>query len=211
MLIPKKLLRISNIALAALLLALLLCQLMPFWTFPACTCEGSCFSKYDDPSCKACSIYYKWCVNLDESLLSGLAREDVKDTSKPWTASIQQYTWLPTFESCKGITEYFQNEYNEGDYEFMVKDMAGMPVLVFFFALIGAYFGIAASAKPLGSIFGLVTGIVATITYLTEPIFQAGMYWQVHLGVSIAITVVALIPTSEYIARAAHWLNPKAH
>lgn len=212
MLIAKKLLRVSNIALAVLLLALLLLQLAPFWTFPACTCEGSCADQFTaDSTCKACDIYFKWCQNLDPALHSGLKAEDIRDTSKEWSVSIQHYTWMPTFESTKGITEYFGSIFDTSDYEFMVKDMAGMPIMVFFFALIGAYFGIGQSSKPLGSIFGLVTGITATITYLTAPIFQMGALWQVHLAVSIAIAVVALVPTAEYIARAIHWLNPKAH
>ena len=212
MLISKKWLRVSNIALAVLLLALLALQFTPFWTFPACTCTGSCADKWTaDASCEACSIYFKWCQNLDASLLTGLTADEVRDTSKEWTASIQQYTWLPTFETCKGITEYFGNIFNEGDYEFMVKDMATMPVVVFFFALIGAYFGFTQSDTPLWSIFGLVAGVLAVVSYLTQPIFQMGMGWQAHLAVAIAITVIALVPTSEYLARAAHWLNPKAH
>lgn len=212
MLISKKWLRVSNIALAVLLLALLALQFMPFWTFPACTCSGSCADKFTaDSSCDACSVYFKWCQNLDPSLHTGLKAEDIRDTTKEWSVSIQHYTWLPTFESTKGITEYFGNSFNTGDYEFMVKDMATMPVIVFFFALIGAYFGFFQSAKPLGSIFGLVAGILATVTYLTAPIFQMGAGWQIHLGVAIAITVVALVPTVEYVARAIHWLNPKAH
>lgn len=212
MLISKKWLRVSNIALAVLLLALLVLQFMPFWTMPACTCSGSCADKFTaDSSCEACSVYFKWCQNLDPSMHTGLKVEDIRDTSKEWSISIQHYTWLPTFESTKGITEYFGSIFNTGDYEFMVKDMATMPVIVFFFVLIGVYFGFMQSTKPLGSIFGLVAGILATVTYLTAPIFQMGTGWQIHLGVSIAIIVVALVPTVEYIARAAHWLNPKAH
>ena len=212
MLISKTWLKISNIALAVLLLALLALQLTPFWTFPACTCTGSCADKFTaDSSCDACKIYFKWCQNLDPTLHTGLKAEDIRDTSKEWTLSIQHYTWMPTFESTKGVTEYFGKLYNTGDYEFMVKDMATMPVIVFFFALIGAYFGIAQPTKPLWSIFGLVAGIAAVVAYLTLPIFQLGMGWKIHLGVAIAITVVALVPTAEYIARAINWLNPKAH
>lgn len=212
MLISKKWIRVSNIALAVLLLALLVLQFTPFWTFPACTCSGSCADKFTaDSSCEACSVYFKWCRNLDPTLHTGLKAEDIRDTSEAWSVSIQHYTWLPTFESTKGITEYFSSIFNTSDYEFMVKDMATMPVIVFFFVLIGAYFGFIQSSKPLGSIFGLVVGVLSTVTYLTTPIFQMGAGWQIHLGVAIAITVVALVPTAEYIARAAHWLNPKAH
>ena len=209
MIISKTLLRISNILLAALMLVLLGLQCMPFWTMPACTCDGSCSSQFTaDSSCEACSIYFKWCVNLDPTLHTGLKAEDIRDTSEEWQVSIQQYTWLPTFESTKGVTEYFQNEYNTKDYEFMVKDMATMPVVVFFFALIFAYFGFFKSDKPIWSIFPLIAGVFAVITYLTQPIFQCGDYWQVHMGVAAAISVIALIPTVEYIGRAIRWFIP---
>ena len=212
MFLPKKLIRISNIALAVLLLALLVLQLMPFWSFPVCTCTEGCDGAFVmNENCEACSIYYKWCCKLDRSQQAGLAEADIRDTTKPWAVSIQRFIWMPTFENTDGVLEYFDDMYSTKDYTFMVKDISLMPIMVFFFALIGAYFGLFKSQKPLWSIFGLVTGIYSTYTYLTAPIYQLGQYWQVHLGVAIAIAVVALIPTIEYIARAIRWLNPKAN
>lgn len=215
--VSTKWIRICNIACAVLLLALLACQLMPFWTMPACTCEGSCepaenrFSAAKvDPTCKACSITYKWCVNLAPEYRAGVDESKLLDTSEDWTISIQKYIWLPGFESSKGVTEYFQAQYNDAatEYEFMVNDIKDMPVLVFFFSLIGAYFCIAKSGSPLSSIFGLCAGVGAVIGYLTMPIFQAGMLWQVHLVVAVLVVLSTLVPTYEYIRRACVWLNP---
>ena len=216
--VSKKWLQICNIACAVLLLALLICQLLPFWTMPGCTCSGSCEpapNKFTDPkvdpTCKACTITYKWCQNLEAKYQAGTDPDKLKDTTKDWTVSIQQYVWLPTFECSKGVTEFFQAEYNnpETDYKFMVNDIKGMPVLVFFFALLGAYFGIASSKNPLSSIFALCTSIGAVKGYLTMPIFQAGMLWQVHLVIAILIGLIALIPTYEYLRRAVVWLDPR--
>ena len=213
--ISTKWLRVCNISCAVLLLALLICQLLPFWTMPACTCTGSCEpapNKFSDPkvdsSCAACSITYKWCSNLDLKYRAGTDPDKLLDTSKEWTVSIQQYIWLPGFESCKGVTEYFSSVYNTEDYSFMLNDVKDMPVLVFFFSLLGAFFGLAKSDKPLSSIFALCTGISAVVGYLTQPIFQSGMLWQVHLALAILITLFSLVPTYEYIRRAICWLNP---
>lgn len=214
--ISTKWIRICNIACAVLLLALLVCQLLPFWTMPGCTCEGSCEpapNKFTDPkvdpTCEACSITYKWCRNLAAEYRAGTDPDKLLDTSEDWAVSIQQYVWLPTFECSKGVTEYFSNMYTTDDYEFMVNDIKDMPVLVFFFALLGAFFGFYKSSNPLSSIFALCTGIGAVNGYLTMPIFQLGAMWQVHLVIAILVTLAALVPTYEYIRRAIDWLNPK--
>lgn len=213
--ISTKWIRLCNIACAVLLLALLVCQLLPFWTMPACTCEGACepapnrFSDPKiDPSCKACTVTYKWCQNLAPEFRAGTDPDKLKDTTKDWTVSIQQYTWLSDFECSKGVFEFFSKIFNTDDYTFMLNDIKDMPVLVFFFSLIGAYFGFAKSKNPLSSIFALCTSISAVVGYLTQPIFQMGMLWQVHLVVAILIGLAAVLPTVEYIRRAIDWLNP---
>lgn len=217
--ISTKLIRICNIACAVLLLALLVCQLLPFWTMPGCTCTGSCEpapNKFTDPktdpTCKACSVTYKLCKNLEAKYRAGSDPSKLKDTSKDWMLSIQQYIWMPSFECSKGVTEYFHTVYDDpaNDYEFMVNDIKDMPILVFFFSLIGAYFGIIKSKNPLSSIFALCTSISAVSAYLTMPIFQTGAMWQVHLVVAVLVGLVSLIPTYEYIRRTIIWLNPKA-
>lgn len=214
--ISTKWIQTCNIICAVLLLALLVCQLLPFWTMPGCTCEGSCEpapNKFSDPktdpTCEACSITYKWCKNLDAKYHAGTDPAKLKDTSKDWTLSIQQYVWLPTFECSKGATEFFSSIYNTEDYTFMVNHIKDMPVLVFFFSLLGAFFGISKSKAPLSSIFALTTGISAVQAYLTQPIFQSGMLWQVHLVIAALIGLIALVPTYEYLRRAIVWLNPK--
>lgn len=216
MTISTKWIKLCNIICAVLLLALLVCQLLPFWTMPACTCTGGCepaanrFSDPKiDPTCKACTVTYKWCKNLDPKYQAGTNKATQLDTSEDWTVSIQQYTWLSKFECCKGVTEYFGSIFNTEDYTFMLNDIKDMPVLVFFFSLLGAFFGIFQSKKPMSAIFGLCAGVGATVSYLTMPIFQMGWLWQVHLVLGILAALFSLVPLTEAVFRALKWLNPK--
>ena len=139
----------------------------------------------------------------------------IPEVREPVKIAIQEYVWMPTFERCDGVFDYFDGIYSidnpgkDNDYEFMLKDIVLMPVIVFFFSLVGGFLGIYKSDKSWVSIFALVTGIAAIIGYLTQPIFQTGALWQVHLGVGIAIFLVSLVPTADYILRAIRWLNPK--
>lgn len=239
MTISTKWIRIGNIACAVLLLALLALQLFqPFWTMPACICTEECTKAKNlaesdkiNTDCPACagyaSIKVKTCLWCKERpITTQLEAKEVsnRDYSEEWTVTIQQYTWMPTFTNTKGVTEYFTAEYKDRSintaeynsgvtgtgYEFMVKDFVLMPVIVFFFGLIGGYLGIANSKNPLVSIFALVTGIFVVKDYLTIEIFQRGMLWQVHMGIGIAIILFALIPTAAYVLRAIKWCNPKA-
>lgn len=204
--IATKWVRLCNIICGILLIALLVCQFLPFWTMPACTCTDTC-TKFDtNPDCGACKYYFKWCLHLSDEDV-GLGKER-GDYSKPWTISIQQYTWMPTFDSCDGATEYFTEILSTDDYEFMVKDVVLMPVLVFFGALFGAYFCLIRSKNPLCSIIPLIVGIAGIAGYLTLPIFQLGALWQVHVVLSALMLLLSLVPTVEYVSRAIDWLNP---
>lgn len=187
--------------------------------------------------CPACKGYARikngktpvvpiWCKarklnSIEAKQVSGI------DSSKEWTVTIQQYAWMPTFASTVGVTEYFRSLYDDyspyageydqlvalgggSEYTFRVKDMVLMPVIVFFFGLIGGYLCLFKSKNPLCSIFPLVTGIWVVKDYLTLHVFQIGKWWQIHMGIGIALIAFALIPTAAYILRAIKWLNPKA-
>jgi hypothetical protein len=239
MTISTKWIRICNIACAVLLLALLALQtFQPFWNLPGCTCTTECTKAQNlmdsdkiDMNCPACapfaSIKVKACVWCKERpKTTELDAKEVanRDTAKDWTLSIQHYTWMPTFPSTKGVTDYFTSMYKDRSinnsefvsgvtgtgYSFMVKDFVLMPVIVFFFGLIGGYLGIAKSKNPVVSIFALVTGIWVVKDYLTLHIFRIGNLWQLHMGIGIAIILFALVPTAAYLLRIIKWCNPKA-
>lgn len=214
--ISTKWIRICNFVCAALLIALLICQLLPFWTMPACTCAGSCEpaeNKFSDPkidtTCEACTVTYKWCRNLEKKYQAGIDSSKLKDTTKEWTVSIQQYTWLPTFESCKGVTEYFGTIFNTDDYEFMVNDIKNMPFFVFAFCAVGIYVMFTQPKKPLWCFCSLGASIAAIIGYLSHPIFRMGMMWQLHLVVAVLVGLASLINLYECFRRAVVWLDPR--
>ena len=211
--ISTKLVRLCNIVCAVLMLALLVMQLLPFWTFPACNCTGKCEKFRGNEDCPMCSVYYQACVNIPaEELSAGTNRLDY---SKEWKLSIQQYVWTPTFDECGGATEYFGGIFDTKEtattpeYEFMVKDIVLMPVLILVCAVFDAYLGFTKSGNSLTSIFALVAGVAGTVGYLTQPIFQLGAMWQVHLALSAVVLVISLVPTAEYLTRAVKWFLPK--
>ncbi len=215
--ISNKWIRLCNITCAVLLLALLVCQLLPFWTMPGCTCTGSCApgkNKFEDPTidptCKACTVTYKWCVNLAPEHMAGTDPNKLLDTSEDWQVSIQQFIWFPKLEFTKGVMEYFDSVYTTDTYEFMLNDIKDMPVAVFFFALISAYLCFFVNPKnPIFAVLPLFTGIISIKTYLTMPIYQTGMLWQVHLVIAILATLISIVPICECIFRAIHWLDPR--
>lgn len=211
--ISKKLVQLCNITCAVLMIVLLVLQFLPFWTFPACNCTGKCEKLDANADCPMCSVYYKACVNIPaEELSAGTNRLDY---SKEWKLSIQQYTWTPTFDHCGGATEYFGGIFDVAEtettpeYEFMVKDIVLMPILVLVGTIFGAYFCFTKSGNSLCSIFCLIVGIAGTYGYATMPIFQMGALWQVHLALSVLILLGSLAPTVEYIIRAINWCDPR--
>ena len=204
--ISKNVIRLCNIACAVLMIALLVLQFLPFWTFPACNCTTKCEKLDFNANCPMCSAHYKTCVHIPlEELTAGTDRLDY---SKEWTVSIQQFTWTPTFDSCDGATEYFQKMYNTDDYEFMVKDIVLMPILVLFGTAFGAYFCLFKSNKALSGIFPLIVGIAGVVGYLTLPVFQLGAMWQLHMALAAVVLVISLVPMAECIFRVIDWCTP---
>ena len=61
--ISKKWLRLSNLICAILMVALLVLQFLPYWTFPACTCSELCKKLKYDKDCPLCRATYKLCVH----------------------------------------------------------------------------------------------------------------------------------------------------
>lgn len=109
----------------------------------------------------------------------------------PVQVSMQKYIWMPTFDSCAGVTDYFKSVYGDS---FRVNDIVLMPALTLILAVCGAFFGLFKSSKPWGYVLAFIAGLLATVTYLTQPIFQLGAGWQNHLYISIAMLVISAIP-----------------
>lgn len=190
----------------------------------SCVCETKCSSKSNAlETCPICTEKWRLCVaesrvattdaTVDpteatvESTEPAETAEPIEETAdekkelvltpvapipenrEGVTVSIQEYVWLPTFDGCIGVTEYFESEYDD----FKINDIILMPALTLILAAAMVFFG-ALKNKPWACLLAFIAGLLATVTYLTQPIFQAGIGWQTHLYISIAVLVVAAIP-----------------
>lgn len=148
------LIRLCNFALVVVMLAMLVCQFLPFWT---------------------------------------VGEEQV---------SMQEYTWITWDHGA--LTKQLQKEVNP---DFMVKDF----VMVSFFMLVGCVLGIIfCLIKRNSAAIALIPfclGILGIWGYLTKPVLQIGFLWQLHLGVSIALAVVALVPLSVCVIKMIDWFK----
>lgn len=212
--VSKPLIRICNLAAAVLLVALLVCQFLPFWGLPTCSCteqDKACEkpnllgNHFTNEECEACQIYYKWCFKTEPTKKN----PNPIDHTKVVMVSIQQYTWTPTFNASAGTTEYFGSLYNTEDYTFMAKDIVLMPVMVCLLGIVALYFAITASKHPLVGFIPLVTSGYAAYTYLTMPVYQLGNLWQLHLALAIVSFLFAVVNVYECIRRAIIWLDPR--
>lgn len=123
---------------AVLLLALVVCQFMPFW----------------------------------------IAEEE--------SASIQAYVWFPQENKDVGnmLTKAVDVNLN---------DLVLMPIIVLVSGVVGAIFCAAMQKKVWAAICPLACGIAGIYGYLTQPAFQLGSMWIVHLLLSIVILLLGII------------------
>lgn len=116
--------------------------------------------------------------------------------------SIQQYTWFTW--NCEALTDHIVDNVNS---DFMVKDMALIPFVVLFGSVLGSIFCVINSKKAGFATIPLAVGIIGAVGYLTNPVFQLGALWQVHMVLCILMAVVALIPLSTCIKAAINWFK----
>lgn len=194
--------------------------------------------------CELCRAYYKICVLIPEDELSTNANPvDYTQEWKlsiqqyTWTPTFESCDgateyFTKFFEDCNDkdtratvladdvvMMSAFDNYdatyvNNNKDYEFKVKDMVLMPVIVFVCALLGLYFCTLKAHSPLSGIIPLLAGVSGIVGYLTIPVFQINnnytpYMWYIHMGVAALITLVSLVPITECIFRAINWCNPK--
>lgn len=146
--------RVCNIICLVLMLALLVCQFLPFWT---------------------------------------VGEKQV---------SVQGYTWI-TWEH-EDLTDSFVDTFGK---DYMVKDMVLTPVVVLAGVIIAAIFCIRKLKKPGVGILPFLVGVLSIWGYLSTPVLQMGMLWQLHLALSIAMTVVSLVPLYNCAVATINWFK----
>lgn len=146
--------RLCNIALVVLMLAMLVCQFLPFWA---------------------------------------VGEEQF---------SMQEYTWFTW--NCAELTDYLGDTV---DPDFMVKDVVLVPFVMLFGCVLGSIFCLLKRKNAGIATIPLCVGAIGVWGYLTNPAFQLGALWQVHLVLCILMVVVALIPMSVCVSRAINWFK----
>lgn len=153
-----KLTRICNIICAALMLALIVCQFLPFWTTTA---------------------------NGEE-------------------ISIQEYTWLPHHNV--ELDKQFKADIGK---DYGINDVVLMPIVVLVIGALGVIFTVMWSKKCIIMVCPLLVGALSTYEYLTNPAFQMGNLWQLHLVLGIGIALGAILPLIQCGMNVIEWFNPE--
>lgn len=108
--------------------------------------------------------------------------------------SIQEYIWWPLDN--KDLTKEFTALYGKS---FDLSVVNGMPLIVFFFTVIGVVFTVLKNKESWISIFATVCGVGAIYGYLAKPAFQLNPIWPAHLALGIVITLVSIFPLYVFI------------
>ena len=134
-----KKLTICNIVCAILMLALVLCQFLPFWS-----------------------------ANGD-------------------TTSLQGYTWWP--DDHKEVTNWLKTAIA---FDFRANDVVIPTILMLIFGCLGSAFCLIKSKSCWVGFLSLICGGAGIWGYLTNPAYQLGNLWVVHLTLAIAITALCI-------------------
>lgn len=112
------------------------------------------------------------------------------ETSAKLVTSIQKYLWY--IPSDKMMAEYLAPCFVlDGKNDYLINHVVFMPVVV----LVCTVAGIAISLwkkNALTSLIPLFCGVVGTWEYLTNPAFQLGNLWVLHLVVCILMVLAAV-------------------
>ena len=113
---------------------------------------------------------------------------DVNGEYPTESASLQEYIWTPAeflyFEN------YFEKQFGK---DFELNQVILMPVVTLVCGALGIICGLLAHSKAWPGIFAVLAGGVGAYGYLTQPMFQMGPNWQLHMGVCIALAVISLV------------------
>lgn len=116
------------------------------------------------------------------------------------TLSISDYTWFNSEKVYKNFIKEMKVQLKDAGLmtaeqlkEFKINDFVYPPVILLLVSLFGLGFCPFKLGKPLGLAFNLAVGCIGIWMYTCYPIYQLGANWQLHLILSIALTVLAVI------------------
>ncbi len=102
--------------------------------------------------------------------------------------SINEYIWFAN-DHKTGLTSVLQKYYIPG---FQAMDVVGASVLIQLASLFALAMCIIKPTKLTAAASALVAGLSCVVGYLTQPAYQMGQMWQVHLVIGILNILAAL-------------------
>lgn len=118
------------------------------------------------------------------------------------TLSISEYTWFNYKKEYKSFinemkTQLVDAQLMSADEEalkkLVINDFVYPPVFLLLVSAFGIVFSAIKLGKPLGMGFSLAVGCIGIWMYTSHPIYQLGANWQLHFGLSIALTALAAL------------------
>lgn len=102
--------------------------------------------------------------------------------------SINEYIWLAKNHK-DGLTAVLREYYIPG---FQASQVVPTSVLMQVASLIALAMCFIRPAKFTATFFALAAGVTCVTGYLTQPVYQMGQMWQLHLAVGVATLLAAL-------------------
>lgn len=196
---------INNILCAVLLIATFASMLIPCWDFVA-------EEKIKMKVCRECGNELVLeegesnlpegyvCPGVDGAGCGATGNKSFKSSTTKITrddsASVMEFTWLAY--NNKGLTQKLT------DAGYVINDIVLAPFLMTLCTIAGVIACLLNTKGTWQSLFPLIGGAAVTITYLTNPVFQAGS-WMLTVGLSAALTVAGLALFVQLAVKIVKW------
>lgn len=177
----KNLATITNIVCVVLMLVFFACQFLPFWTYETIELEDK------------------------NATILGLTDEEGEVIEK--TVSLADYVWRTErhddlFGKWNRMKDFDGNK-------IVQNDIVAMPFIVTLLVVFGTIFSLMKPQSTWTFVFPLVSGVYATIAYLTGAIYQTGQTWQIQLVAAIAMAVSGLVLAVQWGITVWKWFTVK--
>lgn len=121
-------------------------------------------------------------------------------TTEKETVSINGYLWMPNEH--KSVTKLFKAELD--DKKFDPIKIVLWPVLTLLLGVAGIVLCILKRGELLPCLMTLLCGVTGVLTYFTNPVYQMGANWTIHVVVAcvvlvagVAASVITLLPEKK--------------
>ncbi len=113
-------------------------------------------------------------------------------SAKDDSASIQGFIWAPGEH--KALEKFFKGEYSDlYESRYVINGFYMMPVIVFICSIAGTVMCLTKPCEWIWYLLPVICGFFGVWGYLSQPMFQLGPNWIIHLVLCIAVAVVGLI------------------